>query len=424
MGGNPSVSQARTLKHQPLQTKDATMTQGDIFVIDDNPINLNLLAHLLRERGYQVRIATSGRRGIVAVRTSVPDLIMLDITMPEMNGYEVCQQLKADDQLRDIPVIFISALDDALDKVKAFEVGGVDYVTKPFQIEEVLARIENQLRISQLQKELRETNNQLERQRAQLLEANQKLKDVEQAKADFTAMLVHDLKSPLTVVKTMLDLLQFDEVINQAIAEQRLTDVMVASERNIDKILDLIQEILEFSRIESQNLSLDTEPVNIEGILRDCVVTTSVTALQNHITVEADIQENLPLVFGDRVKLERVFSNLLSNAVKFTPTSGKITIEARQMNQPDSTSQDLPLIAVHISDTGEGIPAEEVPYVFEPYRQATKRKGRLGVGLGLAIVKRIVTAHKGQLCVESQLGVGSRFTVLLPALSAEQLKSE
>lgn len=400
------------------------MTQGDIFVIDDNPINLNLLAHLLRERGYQVRIATSGRRGIVAVRTSVPDLIMLDITMPEMNGYEVCQQLKADDQLRDIPVIFISALDDALDKVKAFEVGGVDYVTKPFQIEEVLARIENQLRISQLQKELRETNNQLERQRAQLLEANQKLKDVEQAKADFTAMLVHDLKSPLTVVKTMLDLLQFDEVINQAIAEQRLTDVMVASERNIDKILDLIQEILEFSRIESQNLSLDTEPVNIEGILRDCVVTTSVTALQNHITVEADIQENLPLVFGDRVKLERVFSNLLSNAVKFTPTSGKITIEARQMNQPDSTSQDLPLIAVHISDTGEGIPAEEVPYVFEPYRQATKRKGRLGVGLGLAIVKRIVTAHKGQLCVESQLGVGSRFTVLLPALSAEQLKSE
>lgn len=418
MGGNQSVSQARALKHQPLQTKDATMTQGDIFVIDDNPINLNLLAHLLRERGYQVRIATSGRRGIVAVRTSVPDLIMLDITMPEMNGYEVCQQLKADDQLRDIPVIFISALDDALDKVKAFEVGGVDYVTKPFQIEEVLARIENQLRISQLQKELRETNNQLERQRAQLLEANQKLKDVEQAKADFTAMLVHDLKSPLTVVKTMLDLLQFDEVINQAIAEQRLTDVMVASERNVDKILDLIQEILEFSRIESQNLNLDTEPVNIEGILRDCVVTTSVTALQNHITVEADIQENLPLVYGDRVKLERVFSNLLSNAVKFTPTNGKITIEARQMNQPDSTSLEPPLIAVHISDTGEGIPAEEVPYVFEPYRQATKRKGRLGVGLGLAIVKRIVTAHKGQLCVESQLGVGSRFTVLLPVLSA------
>lgn len=415
--GTQSVSQAQALKHQPPQTKDVAMPQGDIFVIDDNPINLNLLAHLLRERGYQVRIATSGRRGIVAVRTSVPDLIMLDITMPEMNGYEVCEQLKSDELLRDIPVIFISALDDALDKVKAFEVGGVDYVTKPFQIEEVLARIENQLRISQLQKELRETNNQLERQRAQLIEANQKLKDVEQAKADFTAMLVHDLKSPLTVVKTMLDLLQFDEVISRVIAEQRLTDVMVASERNVDKILDLIQEILEFSRIESQNLTLDIEPVSVEGILKDCVVTTSVTALQNHITVETDIQPNLPLTLGDRVKLERVFSNLLSNAVKFTPTNGKITIEARQINQPDLTSQGSPLIVVHISDTGEGIPAEEVPYVFEPYRQATKRKGRLGVGLGLAIVKRIVTAHKGQLSVESQVGVGSRFTVLLPVLS-------
>ncbi|MBX7223441.1 MAG: protein kinase [Blastocatellia bacterium] len=150
-------------------------TKGDILIVDDNPINLNLLSSMLLERKYHVRVATSGKRALAATRSALPDLIMLDITMPEMDGYEVCHQLKSDPKTHDVPVIFISALDEAMDKVRAFEVGGVDYVTKPFQFEEVLARIENQLKISRLQKEMEAKNLELARKNEELMRSKEEL---------------------------------------------------------------------------------------------------------------------------------------------------------------------------------------------------------------------------------------------------------
>lgn len=164
-------------------------SKGDILIVDDNPINLNLLSSMLLERKYHVRVATSGRRALAAARSSAPDLIMLDITMPEMDGYQVCQQLKSDENCQPIPVIFISALDEAMDKVKAFEVGGVDYVTKPFQFEEVLARIENQLRISRLQRELEAKNVELARKNEELIKSREELvASYKQAELIFTAL--------------------------------------------------------------------------------------------------------------------------------------------------------------------------------------------------------------------------------------------
>ena len=149
---------------------------GDVFIIDDNPNNLNLLAGILRDRKYGVRMANAGKRALAAVRAAPPELIMLDITMPEMDGYEVCEKLKSDPTTRDIPVIFISALDDVLDKVKAFRVGGVDYVTKPFQAEEVLARVESQLGLSRLRKELERKNDELEKTNDELRRSQEKTK--------------------------------------------------------------------------------------------------------------------------------------------------------------------------------------------------------------------------------------------------------
>jgi CheY-like chemotaxis protein len=148
--------------------------KGNILIVDDNPANLDLLSGMLFERDYKVRVATSGRWALDAVRSSAPDLIMLDINMPGMDGYEVCRQLKADINSRDIPVIFISAMDEAMDKVKAFEVGGIDYVTKPFQIEEVLARIENQLKISKLQREMEHKNAELARKNEELMQSHKR----------------------------------------------------------------------------------------------------------------------------------------------------------------------------------------------------------------------------------------------------------
>jgi DNA-binding response OmpR family regulator len=149
--------------------------KGDILVVDDNPVNLDLLSNMLLDRSYRVRVATNGRRALAAARARAPDLVMLDINMPDMDGYEVCRQLKADEATRDVPVIFISALDEAMDKVRAFEVGGADYVTKPFQFEEVLARIENQLKLSRLQRDLERKNAELTRKNEELVRWREEL---------------------------------------------------------------------------------------------------------------------------------------------------------------------------------------------------------------------------------------------------------
>jgi diguanylate cyclase (GGDEF)-like protein len=155
--------------------KPATSTKGDVLIVDDNPINLDLLSSMLQKQGYRVRVATNGMRALAAAKSVQPDLVMLDINMPEMDGYEVCRRLKAGELTRDVPVIFISALDEAMDKVKAFQSGGADYVTKPFQFEEVLARIENQLKISRLQREMERKNAELQQANLHLERANRML---------------------------------------------------------------------------------------------------------------------------------------------------------------------------------------------------------------------------------------------------------
>jgi DNA-binding response OmpR family regulator len=149
--------------------------KGDILIVDDNPVNLNVLSGMLSEKDFRVRVATGGRRALMAARTCAPDLVMLDINMPDLDGYEVCRQLKADEVTRDVPVIFISALDETMDKVRAFESGGVDYVTKPFQFGEVLARIENQLKIARLKKDLERKNDELNRKNDELVRKNDEL---------------------------------------------------------------------------------------------------------------------------------------------------------------------------------------------------------------------------------------------------------
>lgn len=385
---------------------------GNIFLIDDNPANLDLLAGILRERGYAVRVAPNGKLGLNAIRTRIPDLIMLDITMPEMDGYQVCKLLKSDEATRDIPVIFISALDEAIDKVRAFDVGGVDYVTKPFQAEEVLARLENQLRISRLQQELQHYNVQLEQQSKQLTDANLKLRELDELKAKFTAMLVHDLKSPLTVVKATLELFETTDEVMQVLSEHQLAELITVSQRSIEKILRLIQEVLEVFRSDTQDMKIDKRPIDPVPLLKEALEATRLRGLPNQIEVIDQVDPILPTINADREQLERVLGNLLSNALKFTPAGGQITLTAATKEGTGVEAGSVFLL-ITVTDTGEGIASEALPYLFDPYQQASGGK-RGGVGLGLAIVKRIVAAHGGNVSVRSKLGVGSSFTVTLP----------
>src|SRR5476651_651236 len=195
----------------PEKPNGGTGQPASILVVDDTPANLQVLAGMLKARGYKVRPVPSGALALQAARRDPPDLILLDINMPEMNGYEVCEQLKADDQLKGIPVIFISALTEQLDKVKAFALGGVDYLTKPFQMEELHARVETHLKLRRLQIVLEETNARLAKANGVLRCKQEELSDLHHRKDEFLAMLSHELRNPLGPILNAVHLLRLQK---------------------------------------------------------------------------------------------------------------------------------------------------------------------------------------------------------------------
>lgn len=249
-----------------------------------------------------------------------------------------------------------------------------------------------------------------------LAEVNLKLKEVDQLKSNFTAMLVHDLKSPLATVTGALELIRMDQSMQKSTA----LPFIDASEKSIQKILSLVNEVLEVYRAESQEMKLNCQVVKTAEILQEYIESARLAAVKKGITTESIILANLPMINIDVAKMDRVFSNLLANAIKFTPAGGRIILNA-QTKEGEGVEAGLTMLVVSITDTGEGIPAEDIPYLFEPYRQAKSNQEKAGVGLGLSIVKRIVAAHGGNIFVRSQLGVGSTFTLTLPVLTNTEL---
>jgi two-component system, sensor histidine kinase and response regulator len=342
-----------------------------ILIVDDSPANVLLLVRMLTERGYTARTALSGTLALQAVRTELPDLILLDITMPEMTGYEVCERLKADTALKDIPVIFISALNETIDKVKAFHVGGADYVTKPFQLEEVYARIQTHLQLRRLER----------------------LRD------DLTHMVVHDLRNPLAVIWNFLDILEFHEVQKLSASTQTLVTV---ARRSVEDLLNMIGSILDVSKMGAGEMKLQREPCDLDALTRAVLATTQ--PLPGNRTVTLDAPESSLTVPADVGLIRRVLQNLLSNALKVTPAGGDVRIVITP-----SRSE----VRVAVTDTGPGISPEYHQRIFERFGQVEDRTNRLGTGLGLAFCKLAIEAHGGRIGVESEVGKGSTFWLAL-----------
>jgi len=372
--------------------------QGDILIVDDNPDNLDLLSTVLRQQKYRVRAVPSGAMALEAARRNPPELVMLDVNMPGMDGYETCAALKAEAQLAAIPVIFISALDDPLDKVKAFKVGGRDYVTKPFSTAEVLVRVEHQVNLARLQKEL-------EIQNQNLVDANLKLKEVNTLKTNFTAMLVHDLRSPLTLLGLTMDSLR------SGVGKRE--ELLDRSEQAFERIRTLLDEMLEIYRSESGQLPMSFAPLEPTPWLTTLLTPYHLRAAKAGVEFQMAVPPGLPSIQGDRPKLDRAMVNLVENAFKFTPRGGAVKVEAG-LEHGSGVEAGMRFLKLTVFDTGRGIPAEDLPYIFDPFRQTQHSDARGGVGLGLAIVQRLVAAHRGQVRAQSQVGFGSSFCILLP----------
>ena len=421
-------------------------SEVDILVVDDIPDNIRLLSTILIEQGYGVRKAINGQMALTAAKTVLPDLILLDINMPGMNGYEVCQQLKNDAHTSSVPIIFLSALNEASDKVKAFQSGGADYISKPFQVEEVIARIQHQLTIQNLHTQLQTRNTQLQETLNELRTTQAKLIQEEKMAGlgQLVAGIAHEFNNPISFisgnlkpahqyVQELLDLIHLYQEeypdpppsIHQAIREidldfllSDLKKLMNSMQRGVDRIRTLVLALRIFSHLDESSV----KSINIHEGLDSTLI-----LIKNRLDADGNRPEikliknygDLPLVTCHARQINQVFFNLLNNAIDALEQGH----QQGQFTPPTSTS--LPTIwistestkeqtvRISIKDNGIGIEDNVRSRLFEPFF-TTKPVGK-GAGLGLSTSYHIIVhQHKGQLICHSVLGQGAEFIIEMP----------
>ncbi|MGB3788103.1 MAG: response regulator, partial [Phormidesmis sp.] len=384
----------------PLPTE-----KGDILIVDDRPENLQLLFDALSRQGYELRRVLSGQQALQVAQFDPPDLILLDIRMPKLDGYEVCRRLKAQPQTQGIPVIFLSALDEPLDKVKAFDVGGADYVTKPFQIAEVLARVKHQIRLQHLLGENA-------RQKQEIEERSQSLEAINDELELFTSSVSHDLRSPLRGLQGLSRALledygpQLDQLGTTYL--QRINITAIAMNQ-------LLDDLLAYSRID--RIEFLIKPVSLGTIVNSALKSLTTTIRAKQATVE--VQPNLPQVMGYAPVLEQVAKNLLDNALKYVAPGDRPTVKiGALLTEPESTKSTTiqqAQICWFFQDSGIGISAKDQARIFRPFNRLHGVESYPGSGFGLAIVQRGIARLGGTCGVESSIEQGSRFWIKLPA---------
>jgi signal transduction histidine kinase len=366
---------------------------ASILVVDDNLDNLRLLGAMLADRGFDVRPVTSGAAALRAVAHALPDLVLLDVSMPGMDGFEVCARLRADPAARDVPVIFVTALDAVTEKVKGFAAGGTDYITKPYQLDEVLARVTNQL-------SLRDARRQVESHLARLHE-------LERLRDDLVHMIVHDLRSPLSAMILNIHVLK-----TRVAGETR--EIVVELARTAEALSGMTNTLLDVRRLEEGKLPLQRVTCDLCRIADE--VRGALAIMHEGRTIELECSGPVVTVC-DPALLRRVFENLLSNGIKHSPTSGRLRVGISRRGER---------IRVTVEDEGEGVPPEARQRIFEKFGAVTTRADRSyhSAGLGLAFCKLAVLAHQGSIGVEPARPKGSCFWFELPAGQAEQTRAE
>lgn len=386
-------------------------TTHSILIVDDNPNNLSVLSGILNADGFKVRPALSGEMALRAIEIQHPDLILLDIRMPGMDGYETCRQLKAHPATQDIPVLFISALNEIGDKLLAFRAGGVDYLSKPFQAEEVLARVRTQLSLSDTRKSLAATNAQLRAMMEQLVQA-EKLKSLE----FLAAGVAHELNTPIGNAMLGADTLatlarECTAAQAQGAAPAMLQELLItcldASAlilRNLQRARKLINSLKEVS---VDRASERRRQVNLHTLVGDVLAVLHGHVGKTPYTIKLDMADDLVLETYPG-HLEQIVENLIHNAIIHGfggAPAGTITVSGSKTPQGQ--------IALTVADNGRGIAQANLSKVFDPF--FTTRLGQGGSGLGLHIVYTLATGILGgHISVASTPGAGARFTVTLP----------
>lgn len=363
-------------------------SKGTILIVDDNPGNLAVLFNYLKETGFRLLVSQSGNQALSIVHDNEIDLILLDIMMPDMSGYDICKKLKSYDDIRDIPVIFISALSQLEDKVKGFEVGGVDYITKPFYKEEILARINTHLT-------LRKRENQLKK-------VVDTLKAINTEKDSFLRIVAHDLKDPLGGIREILPLLNSLIDMDPDKAKHIIRDL----HRTAVNTFNFVHDLLTWARNQNSLGRTAPEQFSPWSAVEDTVVLFSQNLSNKDVTLVNNVDPEVT-VWADKSMVYTVFRNLISNAIKFIYPGGKIQVDCSTVDS---------MVEICVADDGVGIKEDLIHDLFRMDRkiQMDGTGGEKGTGLGLLLVKDHVEKNGGTIRVESVEGQGSSFYISLP----------
>ncbi len=379
-----------------MSTNDHSQTNGMILVVDDTIANLRLLISLLEAAGYCANGAADGETALMICENKPPELILLDIRMPEMDGFEVCHRLKQNEKTRNIPVIFISALDDVDDKVKGFEVGAVDYITKPFRSNEVLARVSSHISLFRMRQEIEQ--------------ANVKLHELDKLKSMFIASMSHELRTPLNSI------IGFSGILLQGISgelnPQQKDDVQRIN-RSGNHLLELISDVIDISKIEAGRVEVSPQQVSLQELIQEAVDNILPIAKEKNMSIKIHADAS-PQIVTDHKYLLQCLLNLLSNAIKYSE-QGTVQIHVHSDND---------YIQIAVEDNGIGISEENITRVFDAFERLENhiKLQAGGTGLGLYLTKKIVTELlQGKIEAKSQVNVGSTFSLYIPqSLAARQ----
>lgn len=355
-----------------------------ILIVDDTPTNLSILEEIL-DKDYFISVTQSGTQALSIIENLMPDLILLDINMPGIDGFETCRKLKVREDTRDVPIIFITARAEPEDVIQGFKVGGVDYITKPFNHSEVLARVKNHLKVQQLIRQLGFKNDQL--------------KELNELKNKFIGMASHDMRNCLGAIKGYSQILSEDKKdLPEETQDQFLGFIFKSSEN----MLKMVNELLDVSVIESGKLQLDLRPESLKCLINHHIMVNQFFADKKNIHLQPELPD-VSKCLMDANKIGQVIDNLISNAIKFSEPGTTIVISLKE--------QEGKLI-FSVTDEGPGISEEDQAKLFQHFQKLSARPtaGESSLGLGLAISKKMIQAHDGCMNVSSELGSGTTFS--------------
>jgi two-component system sensor histidine kinase/response regulator len=370
---------------------DETPKKFTLLLVDDNPNNLNLLLNALRNDDYKLLVAKSGEDAIKRAEYALPDLILLDVLMPGIDGFETCKILKSNEKTKDIPVIFMTALTETENKVKGFELGAVDYVTKPIQYEEVILRVKNHLLIQDLKNSLQKKNKELE-------ESLAKERELNKLKSRFIYMASHELKNPLSIILMISSILNKEKDLEKSEINDNLGKIIKATKF----ISNLLDDVLIATMADGEELKFTPNLLDITKFCKEIADDYQLINQDHKIIFE--VKDVNDLVYADEKLLVHILTNIISNCIKYSPKGSEVVFQVSQENNR---------LVFTFKDNGIGISKEDQQTLFEEFKRGSNVGKISGSGLGLSIVKRCTHLHNGEISIESEPGQGTTTKIFL-----------